>query len=40
MPGVPDRVLADPAIIETMPAVTVPPGSPIGALGARMGRAE
>lgn len=29
-----DRVLADPASIETLPAVTVPPGSPIGALGA------
>ncbi len=25
-----DRVLADPASIETMPVVTVPPGSPIG----------
>ena len=31
-----DRVLADPTSIETMPAVTVPPGSPIGALGALM----
>jgi hypothetical protein len=29
-----DRVLADPASIETLPAVTVPPGSPIGAVGA------
>ena len=28
-----DRVLADPASIETLPAVTVPPGSPIGSLG-------
>jgi hypothetical protein len=35
-----ERVLADPTIIETMPAVTVPPGSPIGALGALMGQAE
>ena len=40
MPGVPDRVLADPAIIETMPAVTVPPGSPTVALGALMGQVE
>ena len=31
-----DRVLADPASIETLPTVTVPPGSPIGALGALM----
>ena len=31
-----DRVLADPASIETLPVVTVPPGSPIGALGALM----
>jgi len=31
-----DRVLADPASIETLPVVTVPPGSPIGSLGALM----
>jgi hypothetical protein len=31
-----DRVLADPSSIEAMPAVTVPPGSPIGAAGALM----
>ena len=35
-----DRVLADPTIIETMPVVMVPPGSPIGALGALMGQEE
>jgi Met-zincin/Domain of unknown function (DUF5117) len=29
-----DRVLDDPAIIETVPTVTVPPGSPIGAAAA------
>jgi hypothetical protein len=29
-----DRVLADPASIATLPVVTVPPGSPIGAIGA------
>jgi hypothetical protein len=29
-----ERVFADPASIETMPVVTVPPGSPIGAAGA------
>ena len=31
-----DRILADPASIETLPVVTVPPGSPIGSLGALM----
>ncbi len=35
-----DRVLADPASIETLPTVTVPPGSPIGALGALMQQGE
>ncbi len=35
-----DRVLNDPASIETLPTVTVPPGSPIGALGALMQQGE
>ena len=35
-----DRVLSDPASIETLPVVTVPPGSPIGALGALMQQGE
>ena len=35
-----DRVLEDPTTVETMPAVTVPPGSPIGAMDAWLGSAE
>ena len=35
-----DRVLSDPASIETLPVMTVPPGSPIGALGALMQQGE
>lgn len=35
-----DRVLADPAVLEAMPSVTVPPGSPIGAYGAMLGMGE
>ena len=35
-----DRVLDDPSSIEAMPPVTIPPGSPIGAMGGLLGQGE